>query len=85
MTMNKSHFNEHKQDIWKRDWLVGHIISISRCNKKSSKTQGGFIRNYLIDAPPVFMVQTNHLSGVQILENIMTRKGCNFTGEEHKS
>ena len=29
MTMNKFHFNEHKQDTWKCDWLIGHIISIS--------------------------------------------------------
>ena len=28
MTMNKFHFNEHKQDTWKCDWLIGHIISI---------------------------------------------------------
>ena len=28
MTMNKFHFNEHKQDSWKCDWLIGHIISI---------------------------------------------------------
>ena len=27
--MNKYHFNEHKQDIWKCDWLIGHIISIN--------------------------------------------------------
>ena len=29
MTMNKFHFNEHKQDWWKCDWLIGHIISIT--------------------------------------------------------
>ena len=29
MTMNKFHFNEHKQDTLKCDWLIGHIISIS--------------------------------------------------------
>ena len=29
MTMNKFHFNEHKQDTRKCDWLVGHIISIT--------------------------------------------------------
>ena len=29
MTMNKFHFNEHKQDTWKGDWLIGHIISIT--------------------------------------------------------
>ena len=28
MTMNKFHFNEHKQDTWKCDWLICHIISI---------------------------------------------------------
>ena len=28
MTMNKFYFNEHKQDTWKCDWLIGHIISI---------------------------------------------------------
>ena len=28
MKMNKFHFNEHKQDTWKCDWLIGHIISI---------------------------------------------------------
>ena len=26
--MNKFYFNEHKQDTWKCDWLIGHIISI---------------------------------------------------------
>ena len=26
--MNKFHFNEHKKDTWKCDWLIGHIISI---------------------------------------------------------
>ena len=25
MTMNKFYFNEHKQDTWKCDWLIGHI------------------------------------------------------------
>ena len=29
MRMNKFYFNEHKLDMWKYDWLVGHIISIS--------------------------------------------------------
>ena len=29
MTMNKYHFNEHKQDTLKCDWLIAHIISIS--------------------------------------------------------
>ena len=28
MTMNKFYFNEHKQDTWKCDCLIGHIISI---------------------------------------------------------
>ena len=28
MTMDKFHFNKHKQDIWECDWLIGHIISI---------------------------------------------------------
>ena len=28
--MNKFHFNEHKQDWWKCDWLIGHIISIMK-------------------------------------------------------
>ena len=28
MTMNKFHFNEHKQDTWECDWLIRHIISI---------------------------------------------------------
>ena len=28
MTMNKFHFNEHKQNTWMCDWLIGHIISI---------------------------------------------------------
>ena len=23
MTMNKYHFNEHKQDTWKCNWLIG--------------------------------------------------------------
>ena len=27
--MNEFHFNEHKQDTWKCDWLIGHIISIT--------------------------------------------------------
>ena len=27
MIMNKFYFHEHKQDTWKYDWLVGHIIS----------------------------------------------------------
>ena len=26
--MNKFHFNEHKQDTWKTNWLLVHIISI---------------------------------------------------------
>ena len=26
--MNKFHFNEHKQETWKCDWLIGHLISI---------------------------------------------------------
>ena len=30
MTMNKYHFNEHKQDTRKCDWLMGHIISIKK-------------------------------------------------------
>ena len=28
MKLNKFHFNEHKKDRWKCDWLIGHIISI---------------------------------------------------------
>ena len=29
--MNKFHFDEHQWDIWKCDWLIGHIISINMC------------------------------------------------------
>ena len=29
MTMNKFHFNELKQDKWKCDWLIGHVIYIT--------------------------------------------------------
>ena len=28
ITMNKFHFNKHKQDTWKYDWLIAHIVSI---------------------------------------------------------
>ena len=33
--MNKCHFNEQKQDAWKCDWLIGHIISITLENFKT--------------------------------------------------
>ena len=36
--MNKFHFNAHKPDTWKCDWLIGHIISIS-INYETSKAQ----------------------------------------------
>ena len=29
MTVNKFHFNEHKQDTLMCDWLIGHIIFIN--------------------------------------------------------
>ena len=39
MTMNGFHFNGHKQDTWKCDWLIGHIISISRCQHKAPRVK----------------------------------------------
>ena len=30
MIMNRFHFNKHKQDSWKCDWLIHHIISIRK-------------------------------------------------------
>ena len=29
MTINKINFNKLKQDTWKCDWLIGHVISIN--------------------------------------------------------
>ena len=52
--------------------------SSCRCNKKSLKTEGGFIKYYLIDAPLVLMAQTNPFFGVQILENAMKKKEDNY-------
>ena len=37
MIMNKFHFNENKEDIWKCDWLIGHMISITKVKIKSKK------------------------------------------------
>ena len=34
--MNKFHFNEHKKDTWKCDWLLGHIIFIINLKKIST-------------------------------------------------
>ena len=54
MTINKFHFNEHKQYTWKCDWLTCHIISI---NIKSKST---FLDNFeqfpLILFPTIMMV-----------------------------
>ena len=41
MTMNKFHFNEHKQDTWKCDWLIGHIISIKNGKGEASRMRIG--------------------------------------------
>ena len=38
--MNKFHFNEHKRDTWKYDWLISHIIYIR------SMDVGGYSHNY---------------------------------------
>ena len=34
ITMNKFHFNEHKWDSWKYDWLICYIISIKHNTHK---------------------------------------------------
>ena len=38
--MNKYHFNEHKQNTWKCDWLIGHMISISSIIDISGRSNG---------------------------------------------
>ena len=50
--MNKFHFNEHKQDTWKCDWLIGHIRAYMSMKEKLLKYDMQVRRN------PIFPIAT---------------------------